>query len=152
MLYRERERQMTANAADVEQICETYGNRPDALIEILHDVQAEGGFISREAMLAIAGALNISRADVYGTLTFYDDFRLEPAAGPQVKLCRAEACQAVGADALAAACDANGIDHTHVYCLGNCALGPAAQVEGRLIGRADADKIAAAIRHGKEDA
>lgn len=143
---------MTANAADVSAICGAYGNRPEALIEILHDVQGAAGHISREAMQTIAGALNISRADVYGTLTFYDDFRLEPATGPQVKLCRAEACQAVGADALAAACDANSIDHTHVYCLGNCALGPAAQVDGRLIGRADADKIAAAIRHRKGDA
>lgn len=143
---------MTANAADVEKICAGHDNRPDALIEILHDVQAAAGFISREAMQAIAGALNISRADVYGTLTFYDDFRLEPASGPRVKLCRAEACQAVGADALAAACDANGIDHTHVYCLGNCALGPAAMVEGRLIGRADADKVASALRHAKGDA
>jgi formate dehydrogenase subunit gamma len=137
---------MTANAADVEAICAGYGNRPDALIEILHDVQSGAGCISRDAMRVIADALNISRADVYGTLSFYDDFRLEPASGPQVKLCRAEACQAVGAEALAAACDANGIAHAPVYCLGPCALGPAAMVEGRLIGRADADKIAAAAR------
>jgi acetoin utilization deacetylase AcuC-like enzyme len=56
-----------------------------------------------------------------------------------------------GADALAAACDANGVDHTHVYCLGNCALGPAALVDDRLIGRADADKISSALRHAKGD-
>jgi formate dehydrogenase subunit gamma len=140
---------MTANAADVETICGSYGNRPDALIEILHDVQAQAGFITPDAMMVIAGALNISRADVYGTLAFYDDFRLEPAAKGIVKLCRAEACQAVGADELAARCDANGIEHEHVYCLGNCALGPAAMVEGRLIGRADADKLAAAVRQAK---
>jgi len=142
---------MTANAADVDAICAAYGNKPDALIEILHDIQAAAGFISPGAMKEIATALNISRADVYGTLSFYDDFRTEPAAVPQVRLCRAEACQAVGADALAAACDANGITHGHVYCLGNCALGPAAMVEGRLIGRADAEKIASALRHGKGD-
>jgi formate dehydrogenase subunit gamma len=140
---------MTANAADVEAICASYGNRPDALIEILHDVQAAAGFISREAMQTVAHALNISRADVYGTLSFYDDFRTSPPAGPRVRLCRAEACQSVGADALAAACEASGIEQTHVYCLGNCALGPAAMVEDRLIGRADADKILSAIRHAK---
>jgi len=143
---------MTANAANVEMICAGYGNRPDALIEILHDVQAAAGFISREAMQAIASALNISRADVFGALTFYDDFLLEPVSDPQVKLCRAEACQAVGADVLATQCDANGIAHTHVYCLGNCALGPAAMVESRLIGRADADKITSAVRHAKGEA
>jgi formate dehydrogenase subunit gamma len=140
---------MTAKAADVDAICAKYGNRPEALIEILHDVQTAEGFVSDEAMRAVAGALNISRADVYGTLTFYDDFRLDPPQGPRVRLCRAEACQSVGADALAAACDANGIAHGHVYCLGNCALGPAAMVEDRLIGRADADKIASAVRHAK---
>lgn len=137
---------MTANAANVEAICAAHGNRPDALIEILHDVQAAAGFISHDAMKDIAGALNISRADVYGTLSFYDDFRTEPAKAPRVRLCRAEACQAVGADVLAASCDANGISHTHVYCLGNCALGPAAMVGERLIGRADAEKVAAALR------
>lgn len=140
---------MTAKPADVAAICAGYGNRPDALIEILHDVQAAAGFISTEAMRAIAGALNISRADVYGTLSFYDDFRLEPGQKGMVKLCRAEACQSVGADALADRCTANGIAHEHVYCLGNCALGPAAMVEGRLIGRADADKIGNAVRHAR---
>jgi len=143
---------MAAKTADIEAICAEYGNRTDALIEILHDVQEATGCISREAIVGIAAALNLSRADVYGTLSFYDDFRTEPEAGPVVKLCRAEACQAVGADALAERCDANGIQHETVYCLGNCALGPAAMVEGRLIGRASDEKLAAAVRHAKAEA
>lgn len=140
---------MTANAADTKAICGTYDNHPEALIEILHDVQAARGAISRDDIRVIAIALNLSRAEVFGTLSFYDDFHMEPAPKGLAKLCRAEACQAVGADGLAAACDAKGIAHEAVYCLGNCALGPAAMVEGRLIGRADAGKVGAAVRLAK---
>ncbi len=137
--------------ANIAAICARYGNRSDALIEILHDVQETGGHITRDAIVGIAAALNISRADVFGTLSFYDDFRTEPVAAGMVKLCRAEACQSVGADALAARCDANGIAHETVYCLGNCALGPAAMVDGRLIGRANEEKLASAVRHAKAE-
>jgi len=121
-------------------------NRPEMLIEILHDVQGRDGCIGDEAMRTIAEALNISRAEVYGVVSFYEDFTLEPRAPGTVKLCRAEACQAVGSDQLAAACNESGVPHETVYCLGNCALGPVAMVDGRLVGRVDVEKLKAATR------
>lgn len=135
-----------------EALCATRANRPEALLEILHDLQDAAGFVPRDAIPAIAKALNLSRADVYGVVSFYHDFRDAPAAGPVVKLCRAEACQALGCETLAASLEKNppGVGGEKavietVYCLGNCALGPSAMVGERLIGRADADKIAHAL-------
>ncbi len=125
------------------EICEHYDNQPDALIEILHDVQKVGGFIQTDALRAIAEALNISRAEVQGVVSFYDDFRLEPAPAGTVKLCRGEACQATGSDQLATDLKAAHMPSEQVFCLGNCALGPAAMIEGQLIGRANVDKIKA---------
>ncbi|MFQ5562870.1 MAG: NAD(P)H-dependent oxidoreductase subunit E [Parvularculaceae bacterium] len=139
-------------AEKIEALCAARSNRPEALIEILHDLQSETGAVSREAVPVIAKALNLSRADVYGVVSFYHDFRDAPAAGPVVKLCRAEACQALGCETLADALHASppGVGGRKavietVYCLGNCALGPSAMVGERLIGRANADKIAHAL-------
>lgn len=141
-------------------LCRARGNRAEALIEILHDVQETLGHVPESMMPIIAQELNLSRAEVYGVVSFYHDFRTAPPAGPVVKLCRAEACQSMGCDTLAAALE-NGVDWDGnapeirtVYCLGNCALSPAALVGDRLIGRADAAKIAAAVaaaRHSGED-
>lgn len=125
------------------EICGKYDNQPDALIEILHDVQAVAGFIQTDALRTIAEVLNISRADVQGVVTFYEDFRLEPAPAGLVKLCGGEACQAVGSDQLAADLKAAHVPCQTVFCLGDCALGPAAMIEGHLIGRASVDKIKA---------
>lgn len=138
------------------EICARYGNRPDALIEILHDVQEAKGFVPEADLKPIAEALNLSRAEVWGTMSFYHDFRREPAGQHVVKLCRAEACQAVGAleliDGVCAAqgielggTSAGGVTVEPVYCLGNCALGPSAMVNDRLMGRATPDKIAGAL-------
>ncbi len=126
----------------IRQICAGYDNRPDALIEILHDVQDEAGFLAKEALVEIADALNISRADIHGVVTFYHDFRLVPLDGPDIRICRAEACQAVGAECLAThaakTCDTK---ITAAYCLGNCALGPAVMMDGKLYGRVDAERF-----------
>ncbi|MGQ0611395.1 MAG: formate dehydrogenase subunit gamma [Paracoccaceae bacterium] len=124
-----------------------------ALLPILHDVQAEFGHVPDAALPVIAKALNLSRAEVHGVVSFYHDFRETPAGRHVVKLCRAEACQAMGADGVAAhARDRLGIDWhgttpdgkvtlEPVFCLGLCACGPAAIVDGKLHGRVDADRL-----------
>lgn len=136
----------------VSEFCHARQNRADALIEILHDVQEALGHVPEAAMPLIARQLNLSRAEVFGVVSFYHDFRTTPPpSAPVVKLCRAEACQSMGCDDLATTL-ANGTDWKGpapeirtVYCLGNCALSPAAMVGERLIGRADARKIADAV-------
>jgi formate dehydrogenase subunit gamma len=134
-------------------VCARHGNRPDALIEIFHDIQGQLGCVPAGTLAAIAKALNLSRADVHGVLTFYHDFRDRPAGRHVVKLCRAEACQAVGCEALAARAEevtgtkfgttsADGrVTLEAVYCLGNCALGPAALVDGEVHGMLNNNKL-----------
>ena len=148
-------------ATAAREIALRYGNRPDALLEILHDLQEHLGFIPEAALPALAKALNLSRAEVHGVVTFYHDFHRHPAGRHVIKLCRAEACQSMGAEALAALVQrslkvtfgettADGaITVEAAYCLGNCALAPAMMVDGRLVGRVDAEgfeKIAAECR------
>jgi formate dehydrogenase subunit gamma len=126
------------------------------LLPILHSVQAAFGHIPQDTLPVIAAHLNISRAEVHGVVTFYHDFREAPAAAHVVKICRAEACQAMGADQLIAqakaaiGCDfhetAGDITLDPVFCLGLCACGPAAMVDGQLIGRATVDAIMAKVR------
>lgn len=129
-----------AQEANARSICAQHGNRPGALIEILHAVQAAHGFLSNDALKIIAHALNISRAEIYGVMTFYHDFRRKPPPAHSIRLCRAEACQAVGAEELTRHAETrlagNGaIGVEAVYCLGNCALGPAALIDGELHAR-----------------
>jgi formate dehydrogenase subunit gamma len=132
-----------------------------AMLPILHALQEEFGYIDAEALPLVADALNVSRAEVHGVVTFYHDFREAPAGRHVLKLCRAEACQSVGCDALA-----DHLGHRHglapgstsadgtltvenTYCLGNCALGPAALLDGELIGRVDADRLDAIVARAK---
>ena len=120
---------------------------PGALLPILHALQDEFGFIDKAAIPLIAGALNISKAEVHGTISFYHDFRASPPGRHLLKMCRAEACQSMGCDKL--------IDHVEarlkarlgettedgsftldaVYCLGNCSLSPAVMLDGKPYGR-----------------
>ena len=141
---------------DVRAICARHGDDPSALIEILHDLQEAAGFVPDAALPEIADALNISRAEVHGVVSFYHDFRRAPAGAVVVKICRAEACQSMGALALIEAItarrgvalggtSAEGVTIEPVYCLGNCALSPAAMVNGRLHGRLDADRLDALV-------
>jgi formate dehydrogenase subunit gamma len=119
------------------------------LMPVLHDVMAEFGYIDRADVVAIADVLNLSVADVHGVVSFYKDFRTIPPPAHVVALCRGEACQAVGAEALyaaarhAAAAGDYGPDTEveQVFCFGNCALGPSGTVDGRLVGRLDLDRI-----------
>lgn len=142
---------------DVQAVCAAHGNDPSALLEILHDVQDTAGCVPDAVIRGIAQALNLSRADVHGIISFYHDFRSTPAGRAHVKICRAEACQSVGALGLIdRLCGRHGLslgDTTPdgaltvdaVYCLGNCALGPAALVNGELYGRLNDAKLQQAI-------
>jgi formate dehydrogenase subunit gamma len=127
------------------------------LLPILHAFTERFGHVSNEAIVLVADVLNLTRAEVQGVVSFYHDFRREPAGRHVVKVCRAEACQSMGSEALAARLErALGIsfgDTTpdrrvtleEVYCLGNCALSPSIMVDGELHGRADEGKVLALV-------
>ncbi|MGH7914360.1 MAG: NAD(P)H-dependent oxidoreductase subunit E, partial [Candidatus Binataceae bacterium] len=118
--------------AAVEEIAARLKDRPGALMLILHEVQDSFGYVPREGVPIIARALNLSRAEVYGVVTFYHDFRHQPPGRNVIRLCRAESCQALGAVALAEHVRGRlgvGFGETTpdgdftleaVYCLGNC--------------------------------
>src|SRR6476619_7916358 len=123
-------------------------DREGPLLPILHALQEEFGYIEEAAEPLIAEALNITRAEVHGVVTFYHDFRHEPSGRHVLKLCRAEACQSVGCEALVARAEARlgtacgstspeGVTLEAVYCLGLCATGPSAMVDGQVVGRLD---------------
>ncbi len=126
-----------------------------AALPVLHALQAAFGFIADRAIEMVADTLNLSRAEVHGVVSFYHDFRRAPAGAHVLKLCRSEACQAVGADKLAAEVrgalnvdwhetTADGrITLEPVFCLGLCSCAPSAMFDGRPIGRADAKGLTA---------
>jgi formate dehydrogenase subunit gamma len=142
----------------VEEIILAHQGLEGPLLPILHAVQAEFGHVPQSVLPQIAKALNLSKAEVHGVVSFYHDFREEPAGRHVLKLCRAEACQAMGADRVAAEVKAAlGIDWHQttpdgrvtlepVFCLGLCACGPAAMLDGRLVGRCDASLVAEVTR------
>jgi formate dehydrogenase subunit gamma len=113
-------------------ILAAHRNQPGTLLPVLHEVQEAFGHIPPDAVPMIAGALNLSRAEVHGVISYYHHFRQEPAGRHMVRVCCAEACQAVGGEALAEHAKARlaGSELTlePVYCLGLCACGPAVQV------------------------
>jgi formate dehydrogenase subunit gamma len=123
------------------------------MLPILHALQVAFGFIPEDAMRRVAARLNVTRAEVYGVVSFYHDFRQQPAGRHVLKLCRAEACQAMGAEANAAfllrrlGLDWGGttsdgrLTVEPVYCLGLCACAPAALLDGEVHGRLDAPAL-----------
>jgi len=127
--------------------------RPGPLLEVLHAIQAALGYVPPAAVPVVADGLNLSRAEVHGVVTFYHYFRHTAPGKHTVSLCRAEACQSMGADALAEHAKRRlGVDFHEttpdgqfslepVYCLGNCACSPAAMIDGRLIGRVTAERF-----------
>jgi formate dehydrogenase subunit gamma len=139
------------------EICAQHGNRPDELLEIFHDLQHELGYIPEQVLPAIANALNRSRAEVYGVLSFYHDFRRTPPGRHIVKICQAEACQALNTqkttrhaeERLGAKLGETSPDGEYtleaVYCLGNCALSPAMMIDGNLYGCVDEKRFDAII-------
>lgn len=123
-------------------------HRKGPLLPILHEVQNAFGCVDAEAEAAIAFELNLSRAEVHGVVSFYHDFRSEPDARPEIQLCRAEACQARGVEALVPAAEAAAADRVKlstVYCLGLCSVGPGARIGDTLHARLDAAKLAGLI-------
>ena len=131
------------------------------LLPILHAMNEEFGSVSDAAVAFVAAALNLTRAEVHGVLTFYHDFRRHPAGRHVLKLCRAEACQSMGGAAVAEdllaglALDWHGTTHDGaitvepVYCLGLCACAPAAMLDGRPLGRVTAGKLEGALAEAR---
>jgi formate dehydrogenase subunit gamma len=129
------------------EIIASYGHVEGGTLVILHALQEAFGYVPESSIPMIASALNLSRAEVHGVFTFYHDFRHRPAGRHVLKLCRAEACQAAGGDAMAARAEARlgiAIGNTTadmrvtlepIYCLGLCATAPSAMLDGRVVGR-----------------
>jgi formate dehydrogenase subunit gamma len=146
-----------AERATVLEACAQRKDLPGALLPILHAVQESLRFVPREAIPLIARELNLSVAEVHGVVSFYHYFRHERPGRHVVHLCRAEACQAVGAPALEAHVKASlkidfhgttadgAISLEPVYCLGNCALGPSLMIDEQLKGRVTAERFDALV-------
>lgn len=125
----------------IAEILRRHEGRAGALLPILNDVQATLGHVPATAVPRIADALNLSRADVHGVVTFYHDLKSAPADRPVIRLCRAEACQARGVDGIAPVLEADERIHVEtVYCLGLCAIGPSALVGDQVHVVRDADE------------
>jgi formate dehydrogenase subunit gamma len=145
------------DAARGAEIIAEHSHLEGATLVMLHALQEAFGYVPEPAIPMIASALNLSRAEVHGVFTFYHDFRHQPAGRHVLKLCRAEACQAAGGDALTARAEAKlgiAIGNTTadervtlepIYCLGLCATAPSAMLDGRLIGRLDEARIDALV-------
>lgn len=119
-----------------------HAGREGALLPILHDVQKIYGHVSEDAMREIAYALNLTRAEVYGVVSFYHDFRTEAELRPVLKLCRAEACKARGVEALVSVAEGQTrVKVEPVYCLGLCSVGPAALVGETVHARLDSTRL-----------
>ncbi len=142
----------------VQTVLEQHRDRPGALLPILHAIQAAVGYVPPESVETIAKTLNLSRAEVHGVVTFYHDFRSTPPGRHVLKLCRAESCKAVGADALIAHAEQRLGVALHettadgrftlepVYCLGNCALSPALMAGHDIHGLMTPDRFDAVVR------
>ena len=145
----------------VQGCIDRFRDEPGGLLPLLHALQESLGYVPPESVPAIASALNLSRAEVHGVISFYHDFRQEPAGRNRVQLCRAEACQAVGARELESHVTATlgiapgdttsdgDITLDEVYCLGNCACGPSVRIGDQVYGRVDNarfDELLAVLR------
>jgi len=147
----------SGDTEEIRALARAHADQAGALLPVLHAIQGRFGHVPARAVAIVADALNISRADVHGVVSFYHDCRDAPPGRHVIRLCRAEACQAVGARGLerhATAALAVGFGETTadgaitlepVYCLGNCAAGPSMMVDGEPVGRVDAAAFDAAV-------
>ncbi len=146
------------NKETASEIIARFDNRPEMLVQVLHAFMDRFGWISSDAIRQLAEELNVSRADVHGVVSYYHDFRTSPTGKHVVKICAAEACQAMGSRDLSEhAKKSLGLDMHEsndnvtlepIYCLGNCACSPAIMVDGKTFGRVSAkrfDEIVAAM-------
>ena len=141
------------DAGIATEIINQFGAKPEMLVQVLHAFVDRYGFIADEAVRQIAGELNLSRAEVHGVVSFYHDFRTEPPGDHIVKICQAEACQAMGSRELTEHAEKKLGITLHgtssdgkvtlepVYCLGNCACSPAVMIGKKVYGRVDANKL-----------
>lgn len=139
---------MTDKADRLDEIIASHMRREGPMLPILHDVQAEFGHVSEDSKRRIAKALNLSRAEVHGVVSFYHDFTSEKHHHPVLKLCRAESCKARGVeDLVPAALEAakGRVEIETVYCLGLCTVGPNAMIGTDLHARLTGKKLAALI-------
>jgi formate dehydrogenase subunit gamma len=135
------------------EIIARHAQRKGPVLPILHEVQHSFGYVPEPAIPMIAEALNLSRAEVHGTFTFYHDFRHEPAGHRVLKFCRAEACQAAGGDHLCAQAERklgvkigettadDRVTFEPIYCLGLCSVAPSAMLDGKIYGRLDEKRV-----------
>ena len=143
--------------ADAAEIIAAHKAMPGAMLPMLHALQEAFGYVDAAAIPLVAEALNVSKAEVHGVIGFYPDFRDRPAGAHVLKLCRAEACQAMGCDSLVEHLERKlsvklggtttdgAVTLEAVYCLGNCALSPAAMLDGKLHGRVTAARAEALL-------
>jgi formate dehydrogenase subunit gamma len=160
-----------SNAIAPEQLVQRHAQPGRSLLAVLHAIQDELGFVPPDAVTPLSRAMNLSRAEVHGVLTYYHHFRTHPAASVTVQLCRAEACRSMGTEALARHIEARTgcrFDGEHeaahgaavglesVYCLGQCALSPALTINGMLHAKVTPQKfdalLAAATKRVEETA
>lgn len=139
--------QIPFDLSALQAILERCRDLPGAMLPLLHEVQDTFGYVPAEAVPAIAKALNVSRAEVHGVITFYHHFRDQPAGHTVIQICRAEACQALGANALCQHAQASlscafhetrsdgAVSLEPVFCLGQCAVGPAIVIGDALHAR-----------------
>jgi len=141
----------------IDQAISSHKDKPGALLPVLHSIQDSVGHIPPESVADIAEALNLSRAEVHGVITFYHHFRQTPPGRHTLQICQAESCQAMGSEALTAhAKSLLGVDFHQttgdqaislepVYCLGNCACSPAVMLDDDVYGRVSNDKLESLI-------
>lgn len=147
----------------VAEVIDAHQSERGGLLELLVDLQARAGHLDPAWFPAIAEALNLSSAEVHGVVTYYSDLHTTPSGRHELALCRAEACQAVGADRLAGVaerlCGAafgettpdGALSLRERFCLGNCSLGPSALFDGRLVGRLDEARLAGLVDEARSD-
>lgn len=151
----------THESAEIDAQIQAHRNKPGALLPVLHAIQDTLGYVPEAAYPHIAHALALSVAEVHGVVTFYHHFRRHPVGKHVLQVCRAESCQAMGAEMLEAHIKSTlGIDYHQttadgaitlepVYCLGNCACSPAVLMDEELYGRVDSQKIAEIIHEAR---
>ena len=151
----------TAFSKDVAStIIAGHGARPEMLVQILHEFIDHFEWIPEEAIRQLAEELNLSRADVHGVVSFYHDFRATPPGSRVIRICQAEACQAMGSADLAAHAESvlgikmhessEELTLEPVYCLGNCACSPSIMVDGDVFGRVDPHRFDEILAVGEE--
>lgn len=145
--------------AVISRVLEERKDQPGALLPILHGIQDVLGYVPREAVAQIAQALNLSRAEIHGVVSFYHHFRTSPPGRHTVYLCRAESCQSMGANQLVEHAKTKlGVDFHQttrdgaftlepIYCLGNCACSPAMMIDEEVYGRVTPERFEEVVRN-----